>query len=90
MTHQTRFPIRLKILLSLLFVVTSVVRVITFTMATLFHEDKTTYINDLIVETKTDKRRFLKWCNVSAVEDIAAKHYDMVVSKLNQKKNETT
>ena len=48
MTNRTRFPIRLKILLSLLFVVTAVVSVITFTMATLFHEDKTAYIKGLI------------------------------------------
>jgi len=40
-------PIRMKIVLSLLFVVTAVVSVITFTMANLFHEDKRTYINDL-------------------------------------------
>jgi signal transduction histidine kinase len=48
MTNRTRFPIRLKILISLLFVVTAVVSVITFTMATLFHEDKTAYIKGLI------------------------------------------
>jgi two-component system, NtrC family, sensor kinase len=41
------FPIRIKIMVSLLFVVTAVVSVITFTMANLFHEDKRAYINDL-------------------------------------------
>ncbi len=41
------FPIRLKIMISLLFVVTAVVSIITFTMANLFHEDKQTYIHDL-------------------------------------------
>ena len=40
-------PIRVKIMISLLFVVTAVVSVITFTMANLFHEDKQTYIHDL-------------------------------------------
>jgi signal transduction histidine kinase len=40
-------PIRFKIMMSLLLVVTAVVSVITFTMANLFHQDKTTYINDL-------------------------------------------
>jgi signal transduction histidine kinase len=40
-------PIRIKIMVSLLFVVTAVVSVITFTMANLFHEDKRLYINDL-------------------------------------------
>ena len=48
MRSGTRFPIRLKILVSLLLVVTAVVSAITFTMATLFHEDKTAYIKDLI------------------------------------------
>jgi len=47
MKRRVRVPIRLKILLSVLFVVTAVVSVITFTMANLFHEDKTTYIKDL-------------------------------------------
>jgi two-component system, NtrC family, sensor kinase len=40
-------PIRIKIMVSLLFVVTAVVSVITFTMANLFHQDKRAYINDL-------------------------------------------
>ncbi|HEU4402058.1 MAG TPA: ATP-binding protein [Candidatus Polarisedimenticolia bacterium] len=40
-------PIRIKILISVLFVVTAVVSVITYTMANMFHEDKRTYINDL-------------------------------------------
>ncbi len=46
-----RIPIRLKILVTLLFAVTAVVSVIVFTMAGLFHEDKTTYINDLVSMT---------------------------------------
>ncbi len=41
-------PLRFKILLSLLLGVTVVVGVITFTMANLFHTDKTAYINDII------------------------------------------
>ncbi len=40
-------PIRFKIMMSLLLVVTAVVSVITFTMANLFHRDKQAYINDL-------------------------------------------
>ena len=40
-------PIRLKIIIGQLFIVTAVVFVITFTMADLFHDDKTTYIHDL-------------------------------------------
>lgn len=52
--------------------------------------DQETHINDLIAETNTDKRRFLKWCGVLAIEDIAAKHYEMVVAELGRKKNETT
>ncbi len=42
-----RIPLRFKILLSLLVVITIVVSVITFTMANLFHSDKRTYIRDL-------------------------------------------
>lgn len=45
--HRLRFPMRLKILLALLVVVTSVVGLITFTMANLFHSDKGAYISDL-------------------------------------------
>ncbi len=41
------FPIRFKILITLLVVVTTVVGSITFTMANLFHADKRTYIHDL-------------------------------------------
>jgi len=41
-------PIRFKILVSLLLGIAIVVGVITFTMANLFHKDKTAYINDLI------------------------------------------
>jgi signal transduction histidine kinase len=47
MRKNLRFPIRFKILISLLFVVTGVVSTITYTMANLFHADKSTYIRDL-------------------------------------------
>lgn len=47
MLKKLRFPIRFKILISLLFVVTGVVSIITYTMANLFHADKSTYIRDL-------------------------------------------
>ena len=43
-----RFPIRLKILLMILLLVTSVVSFITFSMVQLFQKDKTTYVFDLI------------------------------------------
>lgn len=42
------FPLRFKILFSLLLVVTVVVSIITFTMASIFHTDKTTYVKDFI------------------------------------------
>ena len=45
---KLRFPIRFKILIGLLFVVTTIVSIITFTMANLFHSDKSAYIKDLI------------------------------------------
>jgi signal transduction histidine kinase len=40
------FPIRLKIMIALLLALTAVVIAITFTMASFFHEDKQSYIND--------------------------------------------
>lgn len=45
--RSMRMPIRFKILISLLIVITGVVSIITFTMANLFHTDKTAYIHDL-------------------------------------------
>ena len=48
MSKQLFIPLRFKILLSLLLGITVVVGAITFTMANLFHTDKTAYINDLI------------------------------------------
>ena len=47
MAQYLYIPIRFKILIALLLVVTIVVSVITFTMARLFHTDKTAYIRDL-------------------------------------------
>ena len=51
MLNKLRFPIRFKILLTLLVVITTVVSLITFIMANLFHEDKTAYIYDLTATT---------------------------------------
>ena len=48
MLGRLRFPIRLKILVTLLFVVTGVVSAITVIMANFFHEDKKTYIRELV------------------------------------------
>ena len=45
--NRPYLPIRIKIMVALLLVVTAVVSVITFTMANLFHQDKKAYINDL-------------------------------------------
>ena len=45
--RNIRIPIRLKMLIVLLTIITGVVSVITFTMANLFHTDKTAYIHDL-------------------------------------------
>ncbi len=45
--HRFTFSIRLKLLLTMLLVVTAVVGTITFTIITLFQKDKTTYIFDL-------------------------------------------
>ena len=51
MRKKSRFPIRLKILATVLIVITAVVSVITFTMANLFHADKSAYIHDLTSAT---------------------------------------
>ena len=47
MNKKLRFPLRLRILVTLLLLVTTVVSLITFVMANLFHDDKQAYINDL-------------------------------------------
>ncbi|MCJ7500861.1 two-component sensor histidine kinase, partial [bacterium] len=48
MSKQLFIPLRFKILVALLLGIAIVVGVITFTMANLFHKDKTAYISDLI------------------------------------------
>jgi signal transduction histidine kinase len=50
MQWRFKFPIRFKILIALLLIVTSVVSLITFSMANLFHTDKSAYIHDLTSE----------------------------------------
>ena len=62
MQKRFRFPIRFKILLTLLVVITLVVSMITFIMANLFHADKTAYIKDLtstIASNQAEKTRVL-------------------------------
>ena len=44
----TRFPIRLKIMVSLLVCITGVVSIISFVMANFFHDDKRAYMKDWI------------------------------------------
>lgn len=48
MISRLRFPIRLKIMIVLLFTVTATVSMITFTMAKFFHADKQAYVNDWV------------------------------------------
>ena len=55
MLKKFRFPIRFKILLTLLVVMTLVVSLITFIMANLFHSDKTAYIKDLTATTASNQ-----------------------------------
>ncbi len=50
---QFLFPIRLKILLTMLIFITAVVSTIVFTMANLFHADKAVYIRGLTAEMAT-------------------------------------
>jgi signal transduction histidine kinase len=46
MNKKWHIPIRFKILIAVLFLITVVVSIITFTMANMFHSDKTSYIYD--------------------------------------------
>jgi signal transduction histidine kinase len=48
MKRTLRFPIRLKIMISLLVGITAVVSAITFTMAHFFHEDKRAYLSEWV------------------------------------------
>ena len=50
MLKKLRFPIRFKVLVALLLIISAVVSTITFTMANLFHADKSAYIHDLTSE----------------------------------------
>ncbi len=47
MSRPITIPFRFKILVAVLFLVTLVVSLITFTMARMFHEDKAAYVSDL-------------------------------------------
>ena len=61
--NASSFPIRFKVLVILLLVVTAAVSTITFTMAKLFHTDKSIYVHDLTSEmamhTATETRALL-------------------------------
>jgi signal transduction histidine kinase len=62
MAVPTWFPIRLKFLVLSLFITTAVLVVITFTMASMFHDDKEVYIRDLAsvsAQTTADQARSL-------------------------------
>jgi len=48
MPSKIRVTFRFKILLSVLIVVTTVVSLITFTMARMFHADKVAYVEDVV------------------------------------------
>mgnify|MGYP001097229291 CR=1 FL=1 len=48
MKRRLRIPLRVKFLGALLLLVTAVVSVITFTMANMFHQDKSAYVSDLV------------------------------------------
>src|SRR5215468_4468468 len=56
-------PLRVKILMGLLIVVTTAVSVITFTMARLFHADKAVYVSDLAAAVAMQAARE---CDVTA------------------------
>ena len=83
MSKQLFIPLRFKILLSLLLGITVVVGAITFTMANLFHTDKTAYINDLIstntIHTAQETHSLIQVYH-ERIENISRMAYDTEMS----------
>lgn len=94
MLKRFHLPIRFKILITLLFVVTCVVGIITFMMARMFHTDKTTYIHDLTsvvasqtaAEANTVLKGYVQRLNVFARviydQDMASNQKSSMLKKL--------
>lgn len=94
MLKRFHIPIRFKILITLLFVVTCVVGIITFMMARMFHTDKTAYIHDLTsvvagqtaAEANTVLKGYVQRLNVFARvifdQDMASDQKSSMVKKL--------
>lgn len=87
-------PIRFKLLVTQLLVVTTAVGVITFTMARLFHADKTAYVHDLTsvmaLQTAEESSALLRtyreklqvFARIMAAEDMSAEQKSAMLRKL--------
>lgn len=87
-------PIRFKLLVTQLLVVTTAVGVITFTMARLFHTDKTAYVHDLTsvmaLQTAEESNALLRtyreklqvFARMMSAEDISAEQKSAMLKKL--------
>jgi two-component system NtrC family sensor kinase len=94
MLKKFKFPIRFKIMLTLLVIITLVVSIITFTMANLFHKDKTAYVHDLTSIMSTNlaeeadslfegyQEKLLVFSRLMAQRDMARKQKTMLVKRL--------
>ncbi len=94
MLKKFKFPIRFKIMITLLVIITLVVSIITFTMANLFHKDKTAYVHDLTSIMSTNlaeeadsllegyQEKLLVFSRLMAQKDMARKQKTMLVKRL--------
>ncbi len=94
MLKKIRFPIRFKILITLLGIISIVVGIITFTMANLFHTDKTEYVRDLTSIMATNlaeeshsllqsyRERMMVFSRITAQRDLPRKQKNLLVKRL--------
>lgn len=94
MLKKFRFPIRFKILITLLMIISIVVAVITFTMANLFHTDKTAYVHDMTSMMATSlaeeagslldsyRERMIVFSRIMAQRDLSRSQKNLLVKRL--------
>ena len=94
MLKKFRFPIRFKILITLLLIISIVVGVITFTMANLFHTDKTAYVHDMTSMMATSlaeesgslldsyRERIIVFSRIMAQRDLSRSQKNLLVKRL--------
>ena len=94
MLKKIRFPIRFKILITLLGIISIVVGIITFTMANLFHTDKAEYVRDLTSIMATNlaeeshsllqsyRERMVVFSRIVAQRDLPRNQKNLLVKRL--------